>query len=211
MESLGWSTETISRGGRKLKAVSFPDFKAEASIPSPHGPNRFLVFPNEGPGSFLETDGQLGSSWFAGKIWTFDYGDERLLLHDSPEDLSFDDRHTVPLAFRTDSTGTHVRHHPRIQATIPDSTYSFLFDTGATFLLSDKACSVGLRSKGEVSSSVPSSTAGAASTLSGASSKTPVEGVATDQSSGFLKSQSPDTRWDPYGSKGNPTKASRKS
>lgn len=73
---------------------------------------------------------------------TSDYGDERLLLHDSPEDLSFDDRHTVPLAFRTDSTGTHVRHHPRIQATIPDSTYSFLFDTGATFLLSDKARSV---------------------------------------------------------------------
>jgi hypothetical protein len=125
-----------------MEAVSFPDFKTEASIPAPRGPNRFLVFPDKGPAAFLDTDGQLGSSWFAGKVWTFDYGAERLLLHESTENLSFDRQHTVSLAFRTDSAGAHLHHHPRIEATIADSTYSFLFDTGATLLLSDSAQSV---------------------------------------------------------------------
>ncbi|MFB6247489.1 MAG: hypothetical protein ABEL97_02865 [Salinibacter sp.] len=139
VEQLGWPTETVSRGGRTIKTVSFPDFKAGASIPPPHGRNRFLVLPDKGPATFIDADGQLGNTWFAGKVWTFDYGAERLLLHDSTETLSFDPEHTVPLAFQTDSTGAHLRHFPRIEATIADSTYSFLFDTGATFLLSQSA------------------------------------------------------------------------
>lgn len=139
VKELGWSTDTLSRGGRTMQTVSFPDFEAGASVPAPQGPNRFLVFPDRGPAQFLEADGQLGNTWFAGKVWTFDYGAERLLLHDSTEDLSFDPEHTIPLAFRTDSTGRHLHHHARIEATIADSTYSFLFDTGATLRLSDNA------------------------------------------------------------------------
>lgn len=130
--------ETVTHRGRSRKTVPFPEFKAEASIPAPHGPNRFLVPPNTGPAKLLDADGQLGNSWFAGKVWTFDYGSERLLLHDSAEHLSFNPEHTVPITFRTDSTGRHLHHHARIEATIADSTYSFLFDTGATFFLSDK-------------------------------------------------------------------------
>lgn len=138
VEELGWPTDTLSRGERTRQTVSFPDFKAGASVPAPQGPNRFLVFPNRGPAQFLEADGQLGNTWFAGKVWTFDYGAERLLHHDSAEGLSFEPEHTVPLTFRTDSTGRHLHHHARIEATIADSTYSFLFDTGATLLLSDR-------------------------------------------------------------------------
>jgi len=138
VEELGWPTDTLSRGGRTRQTVSFPDFEADMSIPTPQGPDRFLVLPDRGPAQFLEADGQLGNTWFAGKVWTFDYGAERLLHHDSTEGLSFEPKHTVPLTFRTDSTGQHLHHHARIEATIADSTYSFLFDTGATFLLSDR-------------------------------------------------------------------------
>ena len=135
---LNMPVDTLSRGGRSRQTVPFPQFKTEASIPAPHGPNRLLVLPNRGPAKFLDADGQLGNSWFAGKVWTFDYGAERLLLHDSAENLSFNPEHTVPITFRTDSTGRHLHHHARIEATIADSTYSFLFDTGATFVLTKK-------------------------------------------------------------------------
>lgn len=131
--------DTITLRGRSMPAAPFPEFRSNASVPSPQNQEQFLVLPNQGMAKHLDADGQLGQSWFAGRVWTFDYGAERLLLHNSTESLSFDSEHTIQLAFRTDSTGAHLSHHARIEATIADTTHSFLFDTGATLLLSDNA------------------------------------------------------------------------
>jgi len=83
-------------------------------------------------------NGMLGQSWFAGRTWIFDYDAERLLLHTaSPEPPA--PAHTVNLGFQTDSTGRRLSNHPRIRATIDGATHSFLFDTGATTVLTDSA------------------------------------------------------------------------
>lgn len=81
----------------------------------------------------------LGRSWFSGHVWTFDYARKQLLLHTSGSDVSFVPSHTVPLGFKTDSTGRRVEHFPRVEATIDGETHSFLFDTGASMVLSDRA------------------------------------------------------------------------
>ena len=137
VERLGLSpTDTLSRGRRSLPVVSFPDVEG---IPAPT-PDRAVVFPNRGQARLLDVgDGMLGQGWFAGGIWTFDYGAERLVHHPSREGLSFAPRHTVDLAFQTDSTGRRTGHHPRMQATIAGEQHDFLLDTGATSVLADSA------------------------------------------------------------------------
>jgi hypothetical protein len=136
-ERLGLSpVDTLSQGRRSIPLVPFPDLRDEPSFPNPA--DRALAMPG-GRRALLHDlgDGMLGQSWFADRIWTFDYGAETLLHHPSTKGMSFDPQHTVDLAFQTDSTGRRTSHHPRIKATIADSTYDFLFDTGATSVVTD--------------------------------------------------------------------------
>ena len=130
--------DTVSRGRRSIRVTQVPSFRANGSVPSTSAKQAWIV-PSRRARLVNYDDGRLGMNWFAGRVWTFDYGTERLLLHESTEPLSFPPEHTVDLAFRTDSTGTRVNHHARIEATVADSTYSFLFDTGATTVLTDSA------------------------------------------------------------------------
>lgn len=138
VERLGLTiTDTLTNGPRSFPTTAAPSFQADVSIPQTQS-DRALVVPNRGRAKILGfDDGRLGQSWFADRVWTFDYGAKQLLLHDSAESLSFDPDHTVPLAFQTDSTGERSAHHPRVEATIADSTYSFLYDSGATTVLTD--------------------------------------------------------------------------
>lgn len=137
VERLGLSpTDTLSQGQRSMPVVPFPEVEG---MPAP-STDRAVVFPNRGQARLLDLgDGMLGQGWFAGRIWTFDYGAERLVHHSTRESLSFDPRHTVELGFRTDSTGRRTGNHPRIEATIAGAQHSFLLDTGATSVLADSA------------------------------------------------------------------------
>jgi hypothetical protein len=129
-------TDTLSRGGRRAPLTRFPTFRSSASIPPPQT-NQIAVLPAGRQVRLLALeDGMLGQSWFAGRTWTFDYDAKHLELHPTPPKPPAP-THTVDLGFRTDSTGRRVSNHPRIEATIDGTTHSFLFDTGATTVLTD--------------------------------------------------------------------------
>ncbi|MCI0691161.1 hypothetical protein L0337_04035 [candidate division KSB1 bacterium] len=139
----------INIGGEGDEAfflTSLPAFKPEAMIPLPESrEGRLPVFApaaNERE-AMMDFDGMLGQEWFAGRVWTFDYPQRRLLLHASNEVLKkADDRHRVVLGFKTDESGARLLNFPRIQAMIDGENLDLLFDTGATTTLSDSALSV---------------------------------------------------------------------
>lgn len=138
-ERLGLApVDTQSQGRRSIPVVPFPPLRNESSVPDPS--DQALVMPNGQRARLLDIgDGMLGQGWFAGRTWTFDYGAEKLLHHRSAEEIPFNPQHTVDLAFQTDSTGRRTGHHARIEATVADSTYAFLLDTGATSVIADSA------------------------------------------------------------------------
>jgi hypothetical protein len=137
-ERLGLNVDTVTTGGRDRLVGRFPDLRSGASLPAPQN-DRVLVLPKTGPIRMMDIgDGLLGQSWFAGRTWTFDYPNQKLLVRASPPDPPAPE-HTVDLAFKTDSTGRRVSNHPRVEARIDGQTHSFLLDTGATTLLTDSA------------------------------------------------------------------------
>lgn len=101
------------QGRRPMQVVPVPAFRTEGPVPQTRA-ERAIIAPSRRAQLVGYDDGRLGMHWFAGRIWTFDYGDETLRLHDTADELSFAPDHTVDLAFKTDSTGTRVGHHPRV-------------------------------------------------------------------------------------------------
>lgn len=129
-------TDTISQGERSIPVVPFPNVE---EIPGPNR-SRALVFPGRRHVQLLDLgDGMLGQGWFAGNVWTIDYGAKRFLHLSTRNGISFDPQHTVDLGFKTDTTGQRTSNHPRIEATIGGERHSFLLDTGATSVLADSA------------------------------------------------------------------------
>ena len=130
--------DTVQRAGRELPVVSFPEFSSETSIPS--GPTgRFFVYPfgRRAKMTGLQ-DGLLGSGWFDGRVWTFDYGKDALILRGDPDEIDWSPPHTVSLGFKPDSTGERANSFVSAEARIGGTTYAFLFDTGATAVLTEK-------------------------------------------------------------------------
>lgn len=124
---------TVVRG-RPTPVAILPDFPSLPSVPK----DRVLVFPAGGHAQLMNMgDGMLGRSWFDGHVWTFDYRQKHLLLHESANHVSLDAPHTVSLGFKTDSDGQRVEHFPSVETTIDGETHAFLFDTGASMVLRD--------------------------------------------------------------------------
>jgi hypothetical protein len=84
-------------------------------------------------------DGMLGAPWFAGRVFTFDYGGKRLWLR-SPGDLpEVPEAHRIPFGMQRDMTGTPTSPYGRIQMQVDGASIDMLFDTGATIALTDAA------------------------------------------------------------------------
>jgi len=117
--------------------VVFPEFAIESGIPRPEselwlGGNLAVV-----ANARLSDDGFLGSRWFAGKIWEFDYPDQTLsLINELNVSPGFE---AVPLGFRTDESGARDLNFPRITIEVDGEPLEMLLDTGATALLSESA------------------------------------------------------------------------
>jgi len=128
---------SAASGDETLKLVEFPAFVEDSGIPAPV-PDPWLdgnlaVVADER----LETDGFLGSRWFAGSIWQFDYPEEtltRLEASDVPPGFE-----AVHLGFRADESGARDLNFPRITIEIDGESLEMLLDTGATALLTDSA------------------------------------------------------------------------
>lgn len=122
-----------------------PPFQPRFGIPPPtKNGGRLIVMdssvsPLVGGKDAPQQDGVLGQSWFAGRVWTFDYPGRRLLLR-PPGDLpQVPPQHRVPLGFQTDKAGIRTTGFPRLQATIDGEKIDFLFDTGAETRLTPNA------------------------------------------------------------------------
>lgn len=125
--------------GEELQLAEFPTFVKNSGIPSAApdpwlGGNLAVV-----SGERLEADGLLGSRWFAGKIWVFDYPGEklsRLSTLDLPADFE-----EMPLGFRADDAGIRDLNFPRVTIQIDGEPLDVLLDTGATALLTKSSAS----------------------------------------------------------------------
>lgn len=116
--------------------VAFPPFAEAAGIPPP-APDAWL----EGnlvvvPDGQLEASGFLGSRWFAGRIWEFDYGRKTLVRIEALESTTLKE---VPLGFRHDVNGKRDLNFPRINVVVDGQPLSMLLDTGATAELTESS------------------------------------------------------------------------
>lgn len=117
-------------------AYQLPSFQRGAGIPAPSVDGARWYQMNQQPPFAAGDDGFLGRTWFADRIWQFDYPSETLrLLEAVPEAPGT----ALPLGFQTDSTGARTTHFPRMQAVIAGDTLDFLLDTGASLVLTDSA------------------------------------------------------------------------
>ncbi len=140
VKRLGLSPREVSGKGEKSTEVKLPQFKPEASIPSPEFNDGWMpVFPEQGPSLDNENlSGMVGQAWFAGHVWTFDYPGHSLWLWPNNKSPERKNGHELSLGFPTDSSGQRGANFPRIQATINGQTEELLFDTGATTNLSPR-------------------------------------------------------------------------
>jgi len=141
---LGISSESLSLDDKEVQVASWPDFAADAWIPSisladdprpTELKGRLLILPHDEVR--LDSDGMLGGAWFGGRTWTFDYPRGQLVFHaEAPEPDS--SARTSSLGFQTRADRRRSMHFPSIEATIDEETYPFLFDTGATVYLTQQ-------------------------------------------------------------------------
>jgi hypothetical protein len=138
-ERLGLAGEWLRQGGDSARLVALPAMLPDAAIPLPSAPpplgSGFLVIPPQG---FTEGDGFLGRTWFADRVWLFDYPGRSLALVKGGVPASAPE-HRVPLGFQTDSAGRRTTHFPRITAVVDGDSLDLLFDTGATVSLTPAA------------------------------------------------------------------------
>jgi len=128
------------QGADTARSVALPAFRAGAAIPEPLGQagGRLFVFPSSQARDLgADWSGMLGQSWFYGRVWTFDYPRQKLILHPSSASVPRDAAHTVPLAFKRDSAGRAVNAFPRIRVVVDGDSLDMLFDTGATARVPD--------------------------------------------------------------------------
>ena len=84
-------------------------------------------------------DGRLGSIWFADRVWTFDYPNQRLYFNGTTPVGPSAAACWTPLGFQTDSAGHRINSFPRITARIDREPIQFILDTGARTTLTDSA------------------------------------------------------------------------
>ena len=137
-----------------ISVVKLPPYKSGVSIPalpirgdvfSVGLGGRFRVLPYDRHGELNDqviADGMLGQLWFSERKWTFDYPTGRLLLHPPGTTGLRKAEHTVHLGFQTDAAGKRLWNWPSIEATIAGEMIPFLFDTGATVVVSQKTLAV---------------------------------------------------------------------
>lgn len=135
--------------GDSLFTAAWPAFRPGAAIPTPLGISAprvttaaAAVF-RQMSGPLPVRDGFLGSGWFAGRRWVFDYPARTLAVlrpDAAPTPLG---GATVPLGFRNGPGVPPAKGKapwfPRIRVAVDGDSLDLLFDTGATTRLTDSA------------------------------------------------------------------------
>lgn len=118
--------------GKNVQIVSLAKYFKNLALPAPVAPHMAV---GDMP---MEEDGMLGSSWFANKVWNFDYVNKTLSLVNKIE-WGATTKHQVKLGFQKNKQGQKTTHFPRIPIIVEGDTLQMLFDTGAMAHLSSEA------------------------------------------------------------------------
>lgn len=128
---------TVTVNGKERPLVEFPKFLEMAGIPRPAAERWLQGGLVVVPDAKLEGHGFLGSRWFEGKIWTFDYSEGTL---NSSTSLVFDSEYqATPIGFRSDVDGVRDLSFPRISIEVDGEALDMLLDTGATARLTESS------------------------------------------------------------------------
>lgn len=126
-----------SPGDEGATFTRLPAFAPGSGIPAPqrNGGKLYVMPAAEAASNPMHTaDGMLGEAWFGGRVWTWDYPREKLLLEG--EDWRADPSATrVPLGFKQDAGGKRATNFPRITIRVDGKPIDVLLDTGATTVL----------------------------------------------------------------------------
>lgn len=131
------------------KYIAAEDIYNNQNIPFPQIPNYFkthidvpfLQAPDDSKetiffAQFVNYQAFLGQFFFINNAWTFNYQTGEIFIN-TPILNDKVDENTQALGFKKDKTGIKRFGHPRMKLMIDGKSIDFLFDTGATFLLSD--------------------------------------------------------------------------
>ncbi len=109
--------------------------------------NSFFEVTGEATSSSLTTyiphDVFLGQFFFINHTWIFDYQVGKIMMN-APLQENSEDKNMQKLGFKSDKSGNKRFAHPRMTLSIDGDKFDMLFDTGASFILSE-AGKVGLR------------------------------------------------------------------
>lgn len=140
VDALGLESRELVFRGDTARLAAPPVWKSEAAIPAP------ALLPPAGPWMLVRQpehsmagDGFLGRTWFAGRVWLFDYPGEslgRVLGYDASV---LPAEHRVPLGYQTNPAGRRTTHFPRVEVEVDGESLDLLFDTGATVNVGDES------------------------------------------------------------------------
>ncbi|OJJ23043.1 hypothetical protein BKI52_01440 [marine bacterium AO1-C] len=119
--------------GKTVQIVNLAPYFQKQGLPSPVA-SQMAVVDFSG-----ESEGLLGASWFANKVWNFDYLNKTLSIVQKLEWPKVMTKHQINLGFQKDKNGQKTTHFPRIPIVIEGDTLQVLLDTGAMANLSNQA------------------------------------------------------------------------
>ncbi|MFC4762389.1 hypothetical protein [Dyella koreensis] len=125
---LNLKTHTCHAHGASMPMASAPAFKAGRGLPATDDPCPGIMLVEHSQGAM---DGMLGSNYLGGRIWTFDYPTQRLVLNATPWH-PVPGSHATPLGFQKNAAGKATRAFPRIVIKVDGQPLDMLLDTGAT-------------------------------------------------------------------------------
>lgn len=147
---LNSSVKTISDGNMEHSYIKFGDLVSDKKIPPieipfsfPIKESIFLIPDNkmlEEGQNLLKTIPQdifLGQFFFLGKAWTFDYLNEKIYVNTPVIKTKANEKNIQYLGLKKDSAGNKLFGHPSIKIIVDGDTLDMLFDTGASFILTD--------------------------------------------------------------------------
>lgn len=123
--------------GRQMMAVDWDSIGLKTNFGNPQLFNGdLIVFP--APKGMPASDGFLGGIFFVkGSVWEFDYLRETIGV---VQEINWPERETnkLPMFIKQNEKGEVTGIHSALNVMIEDDTLKVLFDTGATFLLTEK-------------------------------------------------------------------------
>lgn len=156
---LDGQTQTMNLNGQEISYLNYADVVSDPDFPVVEVP---FFSPVKTPVFFIPPpqivekqfangahfDLFLAQHFFMGKAWTFDYPNQQVFVNSPISETTNNKKNIQPLGFKKDEEGNMIFGHPRFKVIIDGDTLDMLFDTGATFVLTDSS-KTGMKSTSE--------------------------------------------------------------